>query len=67
MQISGYATDAPFGTVKLPQIVFTANHFGKYWQLNQNKQKTENIAILANMIVFVCYSYRNAYHYTSSD
>jgi len=39
----GLCRDDPLATVRLPQRSLFSQSLGKYWQLNQNNQKTEHI------------------------
>jgi len=38
----GLCGDDPLATVTLPQRSLSSQSHGKYWQLNQNNEKTEH-------------------------
>jgi len=44
----GLYGDDPLATVRLPQSGLSSQSLGKYWQLNQNNQKTDHIATKTN-------------------
>jgi len=44
----GLSGDDPLATIRLPQRSLSSQSLGKYWQLNQNNQKTEHIATKTN-------------------
>ena len=44
----GLYGDDPLATIRLPQRSLSSQSLGKYWQLNQNNQKTEHIAMKTN-------------------
>jgi len=44
----GLSGDDPLTKIRLPQRSLSSQSLGKYWQLNQNNQKTEHIATKTN-------------------
>ena len=44
----GLCGDDPLATVRFPWRSLSSQSLGKYWQLNQNNQKTEHIQAQAN-------------------